>query len=201
MIYHAFPTAYDPLSLVCSSIMPCYKKQWEADRIDMQTPDGARSAAPCLLPPLPLLCLPLLSFHNDRRDRASLQCGCCMPASPSRPSGVLDLTCCREVDHVVTTKQLGAWLQREGIDYPKLGESLHIDAPHGWRAAAFCISCLQGWLKSILLQQSEGLAVQAGRATHCVRQLPLLAQWSPIQRTPPSMTGWASAPDPAPCTA
>ena len=32
--------------------MPCYKKQWEADRIDMQTPDGARSA------PLCLLCLP-----------------------------------------------------------------------------------------------------------------------------------------------
>ncbi len=28
----------------------------------------------------------------------------------------------REVDHVVTTKQLGAWLQREGIDYPKLGK-------------------------------------------------------------------------------
>jgi iron only hydrogenase large subunit-like protein len=55
--------------IVMSSIMPCYKKQWEADRIDMQTPDGAR-----------------------------------------------------EVDHVVTTKQLGAWLQREGIDYPKLGK-------------------------------------------------------------------------------
>lgn len=65
----------------------------------------------------------------------------------------------------MTTKQLGAWLQRENIDYPKLGESLHIDALHGWRAAAFCISCLPGWLKSRLLQQYGGLAVQAGRAT------------------------------------
>lgn len=71
MVYPAFTTAHAPLSLVCSSIMPCYKKQWEADRIDMQTPDGARSAAPCLLAPLaplPLLCLPLLSFHDCCRE-------------------------------------------------------------------------------------------------------------------------------------
>ncbi len=49
----ALPTSMPPYTPVCcSSIMPCYKKQWEADRIDMQTPDGARSA------PLCLLCLP-----------------------------------------------------------------------------------------------------------------------------------------------
>ena len=122
--------------------MPCYKKQWEADRIDMQTPDGARSAwavpaapgsheappvASCRAGPLPATALDGVEKERKSTPWAWIEGAGWMLHEMERSTRhrpcLLFNPLCREVDHVVTTKQLGAWLQREGIDYPKLGET------------------------------------------------------------------------------
>ncbi len=129
-----------PSEISVVSVMPCVRKQGEADRMMFHTPDGSARCARCarcgaarlgLRPCLAGAGAGQLSRVAALSPISPLVPGRLTPGTrphpppptpPSPPTPHCPL--CSEVDHVITTRELAKMCQDQGIDFANL--------PGGW---------------------------------------------------------------------